>query len=167
MRSLLLAVLSLALAGCAGYKLGPTNGAVAGAQSIQIKPVVNRTIEPRLSEYLNNSLRKEVQRDGTYRLETQGRGDIFLSGEIIRFERGELAYQPVDVLTPRDYNLVLFAQITAVNALSGKTNFSRVVSGRTEIRVGSDLSSAERQAIPLLTQDLAKNAISLLTSGMW
>ena len=37
----------------------------------------------------------------------------------------------------------------------------------TLVRVGSDLSSAERQAIPLLADDLAKNVTELLVDGTW
>ena len=41
------------------------------------------------------------------------------------------------------------------------------VQGRTTLRPGLDLSSAERQAVPLLAQDLARNITSLLADGSW
>src|SRR6185369_17073313 len=44
----LLCLLAALLAGCAGYRLGPTGGQTAGARSVQINPFVNQTIEPRL-----------------------------------------------------------------------------------------------------------------------
>lgn len=167
MRSLLLAILAAALAGCAGYHLGPLTGEPAGSRSVEIRPFANRTIEPRLIEALSLQLRKAVQRDGTFRLETQGHGDIVMSGEIFRFDRNELAYQPHDAITPRDYYLTLSAHVTAIDLNTGKTNFSRVVTGRTTIRIGNDLSSVERQAIPLLAEDLARNAISQLADAPW
>jgi hypothetical protein len=37
----------------------------------------------------------------------------------------------------------------------------------TLIRVGSDLTSAERQALPLLAADLARNITALLADGTW
>jgi hypothetical protein len=55
----------------------------------------------------------------------------------------------------------------AINANTGQTNLNKDVSGRTYIRIGNDQSSAERQAIPLLTDDLARNAVSLLVDGDW
>ncbi len=167
MRSYLFAILALALSGCAGYKLGPTNGAPAGSRSVSVMPFANQTIEPRLVEYVSNSLRKQIQQDGTYALETHGSGDLILRGKITQYLRSELSVLPTDVITPRDYNLVLVAEVTVIDSSTGKTNLNRSVSGRTSIRVGSDLSSAERQAAPLLADDLARNAVSLLANPVW
>jgi len=51
-------VLALAAGGCAGYRLGPTNGQAAGARSVQIDPFVNKTVQPRLGDYvLGGSMR--------------------------------------------------------------------------------------------------------------
>lgn len=160
-------LVSALIVSCAGYRLGPTNGEVAGGRSIQINPFLNKAIEARLGEAVTSALRKRLQQDGTYRLATQGDGDIVVTGVITRFERGELSFQPSDVLTVRDYSLALIAQITAVERSTGRTNINRPVFGRTTIRVGADLTSAERQAIPLLAADLAKNAASLLVDGAW
>src|SRR5690349_945245 len=112
------------LAGCAGYKLGPSNGEVAGNKSVQINPIINKTLEPRLSDYLNSSLRKRLQQDGTYRLETHDDGDIVVNGVITEFKRTELAFEPGDVVTPRDYQIFLTAQITAIERSTGKTNLN-------------------------------------------
>src|SRR5271157_1487279 len=162
-----MSILALALAGCAGYKLGPTNGLPAGSRSVQVNPFVNRTREPRVSEYLAASLRRQLQQDGTFHLATAGGADILMTGEIIRFDRTGLSYQTNDVLTPQEYTLTLVAHLVAREAHSGKINFERNVSGRTYIRLGYDQSSAERQAIPMLTDDLARNAVSLLVDGTW
>ncbi|MGZ5568220.1 MAG: LPS assembly lipoprotein LptE, partial [Limisphaerales bacterium] len=108
-----------------------------------------------------------LQQDGTFRLETQGSGDLVLSGKITKFDRSELAFQPTDTLTPQDYTLTMSAEITAVARTTGKTNLNRTVIGRTTIRVGADLASAERQAVPLLAEDLARNAVSSLADGSW
>jgi hypothetical protein len=42
-----------------------------------------------------------------------------------------------------------------------------VVTGTTLIRVTTDLTSTERQALPLLAADLAKNVTALLAEGAW
>jgi len=167
MRPLLLFCLAAFLAGCAGYKLGPTNGLPAGSRTVEVRAFVNKTKEPRVTEYLANSLRKQLQQDGSFRLETFGRGDILVTGEITRFSRSGLSYQTNDVLTPQEYTLGLEARVVAININTGKTNLDKEVLGRTYIRIGNDQSSAERQAIPLLTDDLARNAVSLLVDGDW
>src|SRR4051812_17469721 len=86
--------LGVGLTGCAGYHLGPTNGVRAGERSVQVNPFVNQTIEPRLSDAINLSLRKNLQRDGTYELNTHNEGDIILTGAIVGYERIQLSYQP-------------------------------------------------------------------------
>lgn len=167
MRPLLILCMAALLVGCAGYKLGPTNGIPAGSRSVEVRPFANKTKEPRVTEYLASALRVQLQQDGTFHLETSGRGDILVTGEIIRFSRSGLSYQTNDVLTPQEYTLSLVARVVAVNANTGKTNLNKEVFGRTYIRIGNDQSSAERQAIPLLTDDLARNAVSLLVDGDW
>jgi hypothetical protein len=167
MRYWLLAVSVIALAGCAGYTLGPTNGVNAGSRSVQIRSFANKTQEPRISEYLASSFRKQLQQDGTFRLETQGTADILVTGEIERFDRSELSYTTNDVLTPQAYVVTLMARLVAVDTATGKTNLDRKVRGRTFMRIGNDQSSAQREAIPLLTDDLARNAVSLLVDGAW
>ncbi len=155
------------LSGCAGYRVGPTNGMAAGVRSVQIDPFMNKTVEPRLGDYVMNSLRKHLQQDGTYRLETHEDGDIIVSGVITDYHRRELSFQPQDVITVLDYEIVMTAQITARERVSGKIIFDRPVKGQAAIRVGTDLTSAERQAIPLLADDLAKKTTELLVDGTW
>jgi len=167
MRPLLLFCLAAFLAGCAGYKLGPTNGLPAGSRTVEVRAFVNKTKEPRITEYLANSLRKQLQQDGSFRLETFGHGDIMVTGEIMRFTRSGLSYTTNDVLTPQEYTLALEAHVVAINVNTGKTNLNKQVLGQTYIRIGNDQSSAERQAIPLLADDLARNAVSLLVDGDW
>jgi len=43
----------------------------------------------------------------------------------------------------------------------------REVTGFTTVRVGTDLSSGERQGVPLIATELAKQALSLIVDGDW
>jgi len=165
MRPLLYFLAAAFLAGCAGYKLGPTNGLPAGSRSVEVSSFVNKTREPRITEYVASSMRKQFQQEGSFRLETSGRGDFLVTGAITRFDRGGLSYQANDVLTPQEYTLTLVAHVVVINKDTGHTNLNRDVFGRTHIRIGNDQSSAERQAIPLLADDLARNAVSLVVDG--
>ena len=161
-------VLALLLtAGCAGYKLGPTNGLYAGEKSIQITPFINQTMEPRLTDVVTTQMRKELQRDGTYRLATHEDADVVLSGTITRYQRIEVTFNPSDILTVQDYRLSLTAQVQARERSTGRLLLDQPVSGYTLMRVGSDLTSSERQAMPLLAGDLAKNVTALLADGKW
>jgi hypothetical protein len=153
--------------GCAGYQLGPTHDAPAGSRSVQINLFQNNTWEPRLSEPVATALRRAVQRDGTYKLDTHGSGDIILDGVITEFRRSGVTFQPADVLTPRDYELTLYAKVKAIERGTGRVLIDSEVFGRTTIRSGPDLPSAERQAAPLLAEDMAQNIASLLVDGTW
>jgi hypothetical protein len=158
---------ALGLNGCAGYRLGPSNGVAAREKSVQINPFVNQTLQPRLTDVVTAQVRKEMQRDGTYDLSTHGEGDIIISGSLIRYERLEVTFASNDILTVRDYRLSLTAQVSARERATGKILINQAVTGYTLIRVGNDLASAERQAMPLLAQDLARNVTGLLVEGKW
>jgi hypothetical protein len=165
----LLALLSLfvvVLVGCAGYQLGPTNGMEAGQKSVLVKPFSNQTMEPRLGDAVTVQMRKELQRDGSFHL-ASSRGDVVLSGAITHYDREALSFAPNDTLTVRNYRVSLTAHVTAFDSGSGKVIFDRPVVGYVLLRVGSDLTSSERQALPLLAADLAKKVTALLVDGTW
>jgi hypothetical protein len=153
--------------GCAGYRLGPTNGTAAGGKSVEVMPFSNQTLEPRLGEAVTAQLRKELQRDGTYQLASHNDGDIIVNGVIINYVRIPLSFQPSDALTVTDYSLKMIVMVTARERSTGKVLFNQRVTGTTLVIVGSNLTSAERQAQPLLAADFAKNAAALIVDGSW
>src|SRR5262249_52742303 len=111
--------------------------------------------------------RKQLQQDGTYKLETREDGDIVVTGAILSYERHSLTFVSRDVLTPRDYRLTITAQVIAKERSSGRVLLDRKVAGHSDIRVGPDLNSSEREALPLVAADLARNATALLVDGTW
>ena len=137
--------LALALSGCAGYDLGPTNHQVAGAKTVQVNPFLNETMQPQLGDDVTNQVRKQFQRNGTFRLANDD-GDIIVTGTLISYVRIPLAFQPTDALTVTDYSIRLLAQVTAKERSTGKVLLSQPVSGTTLLIVGNNLDSAERQA---------------------
>ena len=159
--------LGILLAGCAGYRLGPTNHLPPASRSIQVNLFHNQTPEPRLSAALAGALRQALQQDGTYQLRTDGGADIIVSGEIIRYDRGILTFEPSDTLTARDISASMTAHVQARDRLSGKVFLDRDATGRSTVRVGNDLPSAERQALPLLAEDLARIITDQLVEGIW
>ncbi len=167
LQGLMAALIVFGVAGCAGYQLGPSNGLEARTRSVQINPFANQTMQPRLTDVVTWQMRKELQRDGTYQLATHGDGDIIVTGELLRYQRMEVTFSSNDILTVQDYRLTLTAHVTARERGSGRIILDQPVTGYTLMRVGNDLTSAERQAMPLLAQDLAQNITSLLAEGKW
>lgn len=153
------------LPGCA-YRLGPTNGLEAGARSIQIDTFQNRTLQPGLSSEIVEAIRRKIQEDGTYRLATQKDGNLVVTGTVVTYERRPLAFRPRDVESVEDYELILVCRVVATER-DGKKVLDQEVRGRTTIRVFEDQNASERQAGPMLANDLARNITALLVDGTW
>lgn len=166
-RRLFIPCACLVLCSCAGYRLGPTGGQQAGEKTIQVVPFSNQTLEPRLADWLTENLRRQLQQDGTFRLATHEAGDIIVSGTITKFERVEQSLAHNDVATVQDYRLNMTARVTARDRVTEKIILDQPVTGHALIRVGNDLVSAERQSLPILASDLAKNITALLVDGSW
>lgn len=163
----LLCLAVLMLTGCAGYRVGPTDGDVAGARSIELLPFHNQTLEPRLGDAVNQSLRERMQTDGTFRLATRGDADVVVTGDITRYYRVGLSYLNIDVATTENYRIGVIAHVVARSSTSGKVLLEKNISGFTLVNVGTDFASAERQSLGLLADDLARNVTVALTEGSW
>jgi hypothetical protein len=165
--AILLACVVSLLAGCAGYHLGPVNGGDARGKSIEILPFNNQTLEPRLGDAVTQALRERFQQDVTFQLNTQGDADIILSGVITRYHRQGLSYLNKDATTTENYRVDVVAHVIARERATGKTLLDKNVNAYMLVNVGSDLASAERQASPMLAEDMARNIAVLLTDGSW
>jgi hypothetical protein len=167
LNSLLALLAAGTLAGCAGYHLGPTAGGISGARTIEVQPFNNQTLQPRLGDALTQSLRERLQTDATYRLATHGGGDVVVSGVIRQYTRQGLGFLNTDVSTPENYRVDLVVHVTARDRQSDKLLLDKDVKGHTFVHIGGDLASAEREALPLLAEDVAQNISELLTDGAW
>jgi len=157
-----------AMTGCAGYHLGPVNGAIAGGKSIEVQPFNNQTLEPRLGDAVTESVRERLQTDATYRLVSRKEsGDVVVTGIIRQYNRQGLGFLNTDVTTPENYRVDIVVHVVATDRLSGKTLLEKDVKGHTFVHIGEDLASAEREAMPLLAEDLAQNISEMLTEGTW
>ena len=165
--ALVLGFLAAWLTGCGGYSLGPSNGQSAGARAIRVGHVSNGTDEPRLADAVSHALRAQVHVDGTFRLATRDDGDIVITTALQKFQRTPVTFQSRDIIATRDYEVLLTAHVKAIEVGSGKVLLDQELPGRTSIRGTLDLGSAERQAAPLLAENLARNIISRLSEGSW
>jgi hypothetical protein len=155
------------LTACAGYHLGPANGVVPGEKSLEIFPINNQTLEPRLGDAVTQALRERIQTDATYQLKTRGGSDVVLTGTLKRYYRESLSFLNTDVATAVNYRVGLVAHVVARETGSGKVLLDKDITGFTLINVGTDLASADRQALSLLADDLARNITVALTEGGW
>ena len=155
------------LTGCVGYTAGPTNGAFAGARTVRVSFFKNETLEPRLVVAVNRALKRNLQQDGTFELETSGNADLLVTGELTDFLRGGVSYKPGDILTVQDYNLQLTAKIKVTDRVTGEVVMQREITGSSIVRVGNNLTARQRQAVPLIADQLARQATDLIVDGDW
>lgn len=159
--------LTVLVGGCGGYRLGPSNGLQARAESVFVEVFVNETLQPRLEDDFTHAVRLGLQREGTYRLGHRNDSDIIVRGVIKDYARQGLSYDAGNLTQVRDYNLVAVTHITAIEQATGKKLVDQDVAGNTQIRAEDDLQSAERQAAPLLAASMANKVVDLLADGTW
>ena len=162
-----LVALAFLAGGCAGYRLGPSNGVIARDDSVYVEPFTNDTMQPRIEDDFTHALRIDLQREGTYRIGAKSDADIAVKGAIINYSREGLSFNPTDLVQVEVYNLVVTARITAYERATGQKLFERNFSGNSQIRSESDLTSAEREAMPLIANNLARKVVDVLADGDW
>src|SRR5882757_6214560 len=158
-------LLAAVLCGCAGYHLGPVNGATAGAKTVEVQPFNNQTLQPRFGDTLTQAVRERFQTDATYRLATSEPGDIVVSGVIRKYDREALGYLNSDSSTTQNFRVGATVHVVVRDRVTGKLLLERDVKGHTLVNVGPDFASSERQAQPLLAADMAQNIVALLAEG--
>ena len=160
-------VAALLLVGCASYHLGAINQAMPGERSIEVAPFNNQTLQPRLGDALTQALRERLQTDGTFHLATHDPGDVIVTGVIRSYQPEGLGYLNTDAVTPENYRIGVVVHVIARERASGKLLLEKDVKGHTFVHIGADLASAERQALPLVADDLAQTITELLAEGAW
>ncbi len=159
------ALAALAMTGCASYHLGPVME--SDDKSVEVLPFNNETLQPRLGDSFTQAVRQRLQTDATYHLDTRGTGDFVVTGIVRQYRRLGMGYSSGDVVTPNNFRIEATVHVTARERSSGKLILDRDVMARTLVHIGSDLASSERQALPLLAEDFARNLTELLTEGAW
>ena len=161
------ALLLLSLGGCAGYHIGPVQPYYLRAvHTIAVPTFENKTVIPRISELVTDSVIKQFQQDGTYRIVGDDKADAILKGEIRRIVRGPARSVRGNVLATAEFNLVMRVRCVLVDRVSGKVIASPPeVSGTTSFFVGPDITTDERQALPLAAEELATRLVSQLSEG--
>ena len=161
------ALLLVSLGGCAGYHLGPIQPyALRNVHSIAIPTFENRTLLPRVSVLVTDTVIKQFQQDGTYRIAGEDHADAILKGEITRITRSPARSVRGNVLATREFNLSLRLRYSLVDRKTSKVLAAPVeVAGTTSFFVGPDITSDEQQALPLAAEELAIRLVSQLSEG--
>ena len=161
------ALILLSLGGCAGYHIGPVQPYyLRSVHSIAVPTFDNKTLVPRIAVLVTDSVIKQFQQDGTYRIAGDDQADAILKGEITRITRAPARSVRGNVLATTEFSLALRVRYSLVERTSGKVLATPVeVIGTTSFFVGPDITSDERQALPLAAEELATHLVSQLSEG--
>jgi len=151
--------------GCAGYKLGPaTPQYLRNVHAIAVPTFTNTTLEPRIEVLVTNTVIKQFQQDGTFRIANPDAADATLKAEIAGVGRSPARSVRGNVLATTEFNLTLTVKFTLL-ARDGSTLTAGAVSGSTSFFVGDDVNADQRQAFPLAAEELARHLVSQLSEG--
>ena len=156
----------MSLGGCAGYRIGEIKPQyLKDVHSIAVPTFKNNTFIPRIEALVTNTVIKQFQQDGTFRITREAQADAILRCTITSVGRNPARSVRGNVLATTEFNLGLLVTYTLIDRdgkpLTGPTG----VSGTTSFFVGSDVTTEERQALPLAAEDMAVRLVSQLSEG--
>ena len=125
----------------------------------------NRTLVPRIEVLVTDTVIKQLQQDGTYQIANGDKADATLTGEISRITRAPARSVRGNVLTTTEFNLWLVVKYSLTGRDGKQLVPPRDAIGTTSFFVSSDVTTDERQALPLATEDLASRLVTQVSEG--
>ena len=160
------ALACLVLTGCLGYHIGPAKpNYLHDVHTIAIPTFENKTLMPRIEVLVTGTVIKQFQQDGTYRIVSGERADATLKAEISRISRSPARSVVGNVLATSEFNLSMHVKWRLVGSDGKNLGPPGEVVGTTSFFVGSDVTTDERQALPLATEELANRLVTQLSEG--
>jgi hypothetical protein len=165
-KSLAAALACLVLNGCLGYHIGPAKpNYLRDVHTIAIPTFENKTLLPRVEVLVTGTVIKQFQQDGTYRIVSGETADATLKAEISRISRSPARSVVGNVLATSEFNLSMHVRWRLVGPDGKNLGPSGEVVGTTSFFVGTDVTTDERQALPLATEELANRLVTQLSEG--
>jgi outer membrane lipopolysaccharide assembly protein LptE/RlpB len=157
---------SLLLTGCLGYHVGPVKPSVLrDVHGIAVPTFENKTLLPRVEVLITDSVIKQLQQDGTYRIANENNADAILKAEISEISRTPARSLRGNVLATTEFNLAMHVKYKLETPSGTVLMPSTEVVGTTSFFVGEDVTTDERQALPLAAEELAIHLVTQLSEG--
>jgi outer membrane lipopolysaccharide assembly protein LptE/RlpB len=157
---------SLLLTGCLGYHVGPVKPSVLrDVYGIAVPTFENKTLLPRIEVLITDSVIKQLQQDGTYRIANENNADAILKAEISEISRTPARSLRGNVLATTEFNLAMHVKYKLETPSGTVLMPSTEVVGTTSFFVGEDVTTDERQALPLAAEELAIHLVTQLSEG--
>ena len=166
MKALLATLFCFALGGCLGYHVGPVKPYyLRDVHTLAVPTFKNRTLVPRIDVLVTDTVIKQIQQDGTYQITNGDKADATLTGEIERITRAPARSVRGNVLATTEFSLWLVVRYSLTARDGTQLVPANDVIGTTTFFVSSDVTSDERQALPLATEDLATRLVTQVSEG--
>lgn len=161
------AILVACFSGCAGYHIGSVKPYyLRDVHTIAVPTFKNKTLVPRIEVLITDTVIKQFQQDGTYRIVGDDEADAILKAEIVGISRTPARSVRGNVLATQEFNLTLRVRYSLINRADETVLATpATVSGSTSFFVSSDIVTDERQALPLATEGVATHLVSALSEG--
>jgi Lipopolysaccharide-assembly len=165
-RLLVAGLISICFSGCLGYHIGPVKPYyLRDIQAISVPTFKNSTLYPRIEVLITDTVIKQFQQDGTFRIVGDDKADATLKGEITSITRVPTRSLVGNVLATLEFGLTIRVRYSLVDRTGKAIAPAAVAYGSTSFFVGSDVATDERQAFPLATEDLSTHLVSQLSEG--
>jgi hypothetical protein len=156
----------LLLTGCLGYQLGPVEpSALRDVHVIAVPTFENKTLLPRIEVLITDSVIKQLQQDGTYRVANENNADAVLKAEITEIDRTPARSLRGNVLATTEFNLTMHVRYKLETSSGTVLMPLAEVVGTTSFFVEADVTTDERQALPLAAEELAIHLVTQLSEG--
>jgi outer membrane lipopolysaccharide assembly protein LptE/RlpB len=156
----------LLLTGCLGYQVGPVKpNLLRDVHAIAVPTFENKTLLPRVEVLITDSVIKQLQQDGTYRIANENNADAILKAEIVDISRAPARSVRGNVLATTEFNLAMHVKYKLETPSGTVLMPSTEVVGTTSFFVGTDVTTDERQALPLAAEELATHLVTQLSEG--
>ena len=160
------AIGSLCLSGCLGYHIGPVKPYyLRDVHTLAVPTFENQTLLPRIEVLVTNTVIKQFQQDGTFQIVGNEDADATLKAEIMRIDRSPSRSVRGNVLATTEFTLAMHVKYTLIGRDGNPISPPGEAVGTTSFFVGTDVTTDERQALPLATQELATRLVSQLSEG--
>lgn len=148
----------LALAGCAGYRVGST--LPPDIKTIHIPTFTNKAKQPLIEVEATRRAVSEFQRDGTLRITGAAEADVILEVTITDLTLTPLRYKRNDRSTPNEYRMKLTASYrlkrAETDAIIGE---SPKIVGETTFPYSGGMQAAIQTALPDAADDLGRRLV--------
>ena len=147
------------LAGCAHYQLG--TGSAPKFSSLFVAPVTTEALIPQAQALFTTQLREALLRDGRVMLaDSAADADAVLQITLVGYDRTVAVARADDTGLARRFDVTLRAQASLTDNRTKQAYFTkRILTAKRGVFTDSGQVPAEYQALALLAEQLAGNAV--------